>query len=122
MRISDWSSDVCSSDLTPAIKAGEQRCESTYIKGCYTAPPRSIGRLQNCVLRIKASEAANVDDADAGNGKRTGHHCPEGEWNFLTQRPIITHVLLKIGRAHVELQSPMRNSYAVFCLKKKKKS
>src|SRR3546814_10348872 len=27
----------------------------------------------------------------------------------------------KIGRAHVELQSLMRNSYAVFCLKKKKK-
>src|SRR3546814_4711330 len=28
---------------------------------------------------------------------------------------------LKIGRAHVELQSLMRISYAVFCLKKKKK-
>src|SRR3546814_4257987 len=28
--------------------------------------------------------------------------------------------LLQIGRAHVELQSLMRNSYAVFCLKKKK--
>src|SRR3546814_5555229 len=27
----------------------------------------------------------------------------------------------KIGRAHVELQSLMRNSYAVFCLKKKQK-
>src|SRR3546814_4470248 len=27
----------------------------------------------------------------------------------------------QIGRAHVELQSLMRNSYAVFCLKKKKK-
>src|SRR3546814_9141242 len=26
----------------------------------------------------------------------------------------------QIGRAHVELQSLMRNSYAVFCLKKKK--
>src|SRR3546814_8905955 len=27
--------------------------------------------------------------------------------------------LLEIGRAHAELQSLMRNSYAVFCLKKK---
>src|SRR3546814_6422263 len=27
---------------------------------------------------------------------------------------------LEIGRAHVELQSLLRNSYAVFCLKKKK--
>src|SRR3546814_9972208 len=29
-------------------------------------------------------------------------------------------VAVKIGRAHVELQSLMRISYAVFCLKKKK--
>src|SRR3546814_8569574 len=28
----------------------------------------------------------------------------------------------EIGRAHVELQSLMRTSYAVFCLKKKKKN
>src|SRR3546814_4408512 len=31
------------------------------------------------------------------------------------------HGDVEIGRAHVELQSLMRNSYAVFCLKKKKK-
>src|SRR3546814_6740836 len=31
-----------------------------------------------------------------------------------------TSDILKIGRAHVELQSLMRISYAVFCLKKKK--
>src|SRR3546814_5167232 len=30
-----------------------------------------------------------------------------------------TQRLLQIGRAHVELQSLMRTSYAVFCLKKK---
>src|SRR3546814_9941128 len=30
------------------------------------------------------------------------------------------HSALKIGRAHAELQSLMRISYAVFCLKKKK--
>src|SRR3546814_2498956 len=30
-------------------------------------------------------------------------------------------VLVEIGRAHAELQSLMRISYAVFCLKKKKK-
>src|SRR3546814_2190898 len=29
------------------------------------------------------------------------------------------HPQAQIGRAHVELQSLMRNSYAVFCLKKK---
>src|SRR3546814_2355516 len=34
----------------------------------------------------------------------------------------ITQRREEIGRAHVELQSLMRISYAVFCLKKKKKS
>src|SRR3546814_7103330 len=37
-------------------------------------------------------------------------------------RPMEKHLPLpEIGRAHVELQSLMRISYAVFCLKKKKK-
>src|SRR3546814_6006836 len=39
-------------------------------------------------------------------------------------RPIcaqLNQVLTKIGRAHVELQSLMRISYAVFCLKQKTK-
>src|SRR3546814_4235717 len=35
---------------------------------------------------------------------------------------IFEDAIRKIGRAHVELQSLMRNSYAVFCLKKKKRS
>src|SRR3546814_10518538 len=35
----------------------------------------------------------------------------------LKSQPVVTE---KIGRAHVELQSLMRISYAVFCLKKKK--
>src|SRR3546814_9099942 len=32
---------------------------------------------------------------------------------------VIADTRFKIGRAHAELQSLMRNSYAVFCLKKK---
>src|SRR3546814_2217545 len=35
--------------------------------------------------------------------------------------PLETHDA-EVGRAHVELQSLMRISYAVFCLKKKKKN
>src|SRR3546814_10557581 len=38
--------------------------------------------------------------------------------NIAEARP--ERALSKIGRAHVELQSLMRISYAVFCLKKKK--
>src|SRR3546814_2452241 len=35
---------------------------------------------------------------------------------------LILEARLEIGRAHAELQSLMRNSYAVFCLKKKKET
>src|SRR3546814_4208090 len=37
-------------------------------------------------------------------------------------KSVLTHyeAIMEIGRAHVELQSLMRISYAVFCLKKKK--
>src|SRR3546814_1799828 len=38
--------------------------------------------------------------------------------NLLTQQPVFS----QIGRAHAELQSLMRISYAVFCLNKKKKN
>src|SRR3546814_6995704 len=34
----------------------------------------------------------------------------------------VSSLVLQIGRAHVELQSLMRISYAVFCLKKKHKT
>src|SRR3546814_5392931 len=54
---------------------------------------------------------AVVIQAPAGHGKSTllqqaKHHDESQD-------------TIKIGRAHVELQSLMRNSYAVFCLKKK---
>src|SRR3546814_7313047 len=39
----------------------------------------------------------------------------------VTKMSKLSVFLVKIGRAHVELQSLMRISYAVFCLKKKKK-
>src|SRR3546814_4964700 len=42
--------------------------------------------------------------------------CPSGRRSALSAPPSP-----EIGRAHVELQSLMRISYAVFCLKKKKK-
>src|SRR3546814_8871743 len=98
MRISDWSSDVCSSDLLgPAIEppddlAASLAGEVEHRALCDTLPePR----------RIRPDTARQV-----ARDKRLAR--PRGS----DQR----------SEEHTsELQSLMRNSYAVFCLKKKNK-
>src|SRR3546814_7406509 len=105
MRISDWSSDVCSSDLL------------------VTAIPFGIYDL------VEAMD--NVESAEAG-----GDHFPttrvitaDGVVSLigcLLGNPFINAVYIghpgwKRSEEHTsELQSLMRLSYAVFCLKKKK--
>src|SRR3546814_1109520 len=96
MRISDWSSDVCSSDLFDHIV-----CESTY--GDQT-------RKQYTIRQRRTLLQGEIREAIAAGGNLV---IPV----FALERT----QELQIGRAHVELQSLMRISYAVFCLKKKKR-
>src|SRR3546814_9516319 len=99
MRISEWSSDVCSSDLIVVDTA------HGHSKGVGETVER-IKKLSNRV-QVLAGNVATGDATkaliDAGaDGVKVG-----------------------IGRSEEhtsELQSLMRISYAVFCLKKKKKT
>src|SRR3546814_8030441 len=101
MRIIDWSSDVCSSDLSanragldhqPAIEGGAGR------GGC---------RLDRC-LREKLRRRTRSDQADQFR-------------NFLQRARRGAGKSQPRSEEHTsELQSLMRISYAVFCLKKKK--
>src|SRR3546814_2598084 len=104
MRISDWSSDVCSSDLTgyaggikgvTAAKVLEGRFpERVLEKAIERMIPRGpLGRQQMRNLRIFAG-AAHPHEAQNPEVLRSEEHTSE-------------------------LQSLMRISYAVFCLKKK---
>src|SRR3546814_8609701 len=124
MRISDWSSDVCSSDL--AVE--ELRLERQPV----ARPQRARGAV---------AEVAVLVIADAGQGRRQGvaglpvRPCGQrpgkpGDGVFV-ERAFGGHGLRarrckRFQRAarseeHTsELQSLMRISYAVFCLKKKK--
>src|SRR3546814_19776148 len=77
MRISDWSSDVCSSDLLPA---------------------RREGRLDDRVLRIEAGKAEHADDADSGDGERARRHRPEGERKVPAKPAVKAHVLHVLHR------------------------
>src|SRR3546814_8758900 len=96
MRISDWSSDVCSSDLV---------CTHCSV-GCTV-----MAEVQNGVW---IGQEPGFDSP-----LNLGAHCAKGA-------AIREHVhgerRLKRSEEHTsELQSLMRISYAVFCLKKKKK-
>src|SRR3546814_2401141 len=114
MRISDWSSDVCSSDL----KSGNARI-----------------RLLDVALRVireKGYHATTVDELCAAAGVTKGaffHHFKSKEdvavqaarhWSEVTGALFASAPYHRSEEHTSELQSLMRISYAVFCLKKKK--
>src|SRR3546814_3924190 len=97
MRISDWSSDVCSSDLT--LDAVADVVE--------TIGPSEIHRADQVRVAIVS---ANLRDIDLGAAVR--------EVEQITRdNPLGAGVRSEEHTS--ELQSLMRISYAVFCLKKK---
>src|SRR3546814_2895025 len=114
MRISDWSSDVCSSDLSRAeqaphiIELRERITHSAIILG-------SRRRRKSPVLFRVADRCRRPPD----------QVCRLSDWESgLTTiiRPRAARRIAKRSEAHTsELQSLMRTSYAVFCLQKKNK-
>src|SRR3546814_10339084 len=116
MRISDWSSDVCSSDLLARL-FGRRR-------------DLHIGRLGDRKGRsgVRHRRSGNQRRCHQASNKKLQTHVEhpfrETSWTSLplSLRPCKKIVVRAHGRseAHTsELQSLMRTSYAVFCLKKK---
>src|SRR3546814_5154843 len=101
MRISDWSSDVCSSDLPEAA-------DFARITPAYTAVPSATRRLSRPLRRAfdyyDGSVAMQVRQAVL----------------FRRSRSYASEESRRSEEHTSELQSLMRISYAVFCLKKKK--
>src|SRR3546814_8805808 len=154
LRISDWSSDVCASDLMPAWPLGK-----TYTRGL-------LDNDQKEIVAKRVSAAANARAGWTGriatmsydqiradpdlmayvreDGHRLfGDNCAachgmnaagnpgfpnlvDGDWLWGGSADAIAHTIaVGINRSEEhtsELQSLMRTSYAVFCLKKNNKS
>src|SRR3546814_6649862 len=130
MRISDWSSDVCSSDLSafpPPSGLG-----ATPVRGTREAWPRPAPqRRGNHATALALKPRAMMQGAHMKLSSRSlpaSGRIP-GRCAFAVQAPF-GHVRLGHNRnpqltwrseEHTsELQSLMRISYAVFCWKKKK--
>src|SRR3546814_1600823 len=71
---------------------------------------------------VEALAARGIDVVDRGNveGPRNPWQPPVEGYRHLDEVVAWNRAVLEIGRAPSELQSLMRISYAVFCLKKKK--
>src|SRR3546814_7361599 len=117
MRISDWSSDVCSSDLR-ILRALGLGVEANADGWTVTAPTR---RFDLAIEEDLVEEVARIHGYDAipttlpGGATRlaapTETRVPEQD---------LRRQLARSEEHTSELQSLMRISYAVFCLKKKK--
>src|SRR3546814_10000137 len=130
MRISDWSSDVCSSDLWHPDVAGEMRHGSmgrampgwtaTVLKddADEIAAPGELGRVVIDLANSPLMWFTGYVDAPEKTAERFS---PDGRWYYNGDAgPIDEDGYLFRSEEHTsDLQSLMRISYAVFCLKKK---
>src|SRR3546814_6122841 len=113
MRISDWSSDVCSSDLCTF---------SAYAQNLSLDIP--AGTLSKALVALANASGVQLVSTDLphallANGLH-GDYTIEAALDALLAGTGLTY--RHRSEEHTsELQSLMRISYAVFCLKKKKK-
>src|SRR3546814_1783345 len=116
MRISDWSSDVCSSDLSASARrrrtspaAAATGSSSAYSFETWTK--RSPGRSPVAINACNSSRRASICAI------RSGEIFVIAPALLRKQEPSVAK---DRSEEHTsELQSLMRISYAVFCLKKK---
>src|SRR3546814_6494819 len=109
MRISDWSSDVCSSDLLGQLALFH--CAVTCLVGGMELLDFRFGRNNGGFELFRPNQ-------------RVPDH-PPFRHDIARAVLFVESLHVGVGRSEEhtsELQSLMRISYAVFCLKKKKKT
>src|SRR3546814_9072974 len=106
MRISDWSSDVCSSDLSAVISRSPRKFESMS---------------RRCVMPANISGLRmEVNWYYTGiNMQQAAHPSSTLMFAEASEAGQIVAKQLRSEEHTSELQSLMRSSYAVFCLKNK---
>src|SRR3546814_3345886 len=136
MRISDWSSDVCSSDLRPC-KGGHDGVADGLHQGPVVAPHDAAeiseviahqvigGGIADAAVEVGRAPEVGEQQGDARHRHlvaRAQHLVREEVAEGLQGGHAVGGEGIARSEEHTsELQSLMRISYAVFCLKKKKK-
>src|SRR3546814_7152160 len=136
MRISDWSSDVCSSDLwyqplsSPTILAVSPGRRRPRIAVAVEGPSRTRTALDtrelgttssaktDVALRLKSKSSIAAKRLRVSIKFSPGPDSSDYVWRLRRSFPPSS---IERSEEHTsELQSLLRTSYAVFCLKKKK--
>src|SRR3546814_2416573 len=116
MRISDWSSDVCSSDLEADEEDAGDAVEPAR-EGAAREPAGGRSRPEPDQRQPEGTKAG----VDAAEQEHLEADRPQQRADELRQQGEVEDDDLRVrSEEHTsELQSLMRRSYAVFCLKKK---
>src|SRR3546814_4320901 len=129
MRISDWSSDVCSSDLLDQ-RAGDAQADRTGLAGGAAAAGGDedvealgvLGQLERLAHdHARGLAAEELVERTLVDGDLAGAAAQEhaGGGGLATAGAVILGDCHRSEEHTSELQSLMRISYAVFCLKNK---
>src|SRR3546814_10809470 len=107
MRISDWSSDVCSSDLIPSTSIEQSLDMQRKVERVISSFPQ----VQYVFSKTGTAEVAS-DPMPPNQSDGFVILKPQEEW----PDPDLPKEVLRSDEHTSELQSLMRNSYADFCL------
>src|SRR3546814_7697077 len=148
MRISDWSSDVCSSDLLvylytpihsrPVARGAIASIQDGFVVGRWISVEKALHRIVanilaafgKCPERIVALHAASGDFA-FGHAQKHGLVDLPVNQTILAEHEMVSRKVIgqkaddlraKSEENTSERQSLMRISYAVFCLNKQKQT
>src|SRR3546814_8032542 len=127
MRISDWSSDVCSSDLAASTEArrrpGWRAITSSAEVPIEPVAPRTATDCMVEAGMVGAGMSETEQFLAEQEHRQRGEHAVEAVEDAAVARDHAARVLGAAVRSEEhtsELQALMRISYAVFCLKKQK--
>src|SRR3546814_8167385 len=109
MRISNWSTDVCSSDLP-------------FLPEKDAAPAFQLDRDRNRKHQWRQHHQYRHSNGQIERPLHKAMMQAERASRYLESGPALEPAHLRSEEHTSELQSLMRISYAVFCLKKKKKN
>src|SRR3546814_2526557 len=113
MRISDWSSDVCSSDLPETAPVAAPVAPPTADVTASVPPTGEVAPAPTLLEPLALPDTP--PDAPPPSADAAPFRVPDAA-------PVSPASVLRSEEHTSELQSLMRISYAVFCLKKKKQN
>src|SRR3546814_14578973 len=106
MRISDWSSDVCSSDLLVGLGDGLGVDQGLAVE----AELLALAALRGKALGVVEVEMHAVDDSDAMGARGEDAEAEAGQYREPVRRVGRLQVLHQVGGAHDQADDPWRGA------------